>query len=360
LAWLREHRNKSPAPEVQIEMAASPPKDQNPPSYPFWLVPTAIALSAVILLWLLSEALLVIFASIVIAVGLTGLAKPITTFTKLPHVLAVLIATIVVVLIIGWPFSYFGTRLWAQFDEIARDIPAAITSIKDALEGHASVQFLEENFEGFDFSRMAAPVAAHLTSFVSSVGTVLSYVIILLFGGVYLAMDPDRYVNGAIYLTPQNHREIVQHFLARSGTTLRMWLFTQLLVVLMNGAFAGAGLWAFGVEGAAALAMLGGALSFIPYVGTLVAMVIGGLAALPQGVEFSVYALIVFGAASFFEGYLITPYIQSKTLSLPPVILIFSIFGFTILFGMLGVILAAPLTVICMVALDTFYHPAKI
>ncbi|MCI0600253.1 MAG: AI-2E family transporter, partial [Beijerinckiaceae bacterium] len=103
-----------------------------------------------------------------------------------------------------------------------------------------------------------------------------------------------------------------------------------------------------------------GALSFVPYVGTIVAMVIGALAALPQGVDFAISALIVFGAASFFEGYLITPYIQSKTLSLPPVILIFAIFAFTILFGMLGVILAAPLTVVSMVALDTFYRPAKV
>ena len=323
------------------------------------MAPAALALSAAILLWLLSEALLVIFASIVIAVGLTGLAKPITAFTKMPHVLAVLIATVAVVAVIGWPFSYFGTRLWAQFDEISRDIPAAIASIKQIVEKHASVRFLEE-IEGADFSKIAAPVAAHLTSFVSSVGTVLSYVIILLFGGVYLAMDPARYVNGAIYLTQYKYREAMEHFLARSGSTLRKWLFTQLLVVLMNGLFAGIGLWAFGVEGAAALAMLGGAFAFVPYVGTLVAMVIGALAALPQGLEFAIYALIVFGAASFLEGYLITPYIQSKTLSLPPVILIFSIFTFAILFGMLGVILAAPLTVISMVALDTFYHPAKI
>ncbi len=322
------------------------------------MAPAALALSTAILLWLLSEALLVIFASIVIAVGLTGLAKPITAIAKIPHMLAIFIATVFVILVIGWPLTYFGARLWAQFDDIAKDIPAAIASIKKTLEIHASVRFLEE-IEGADFSKLAAPVAAHLTSFVSSVGTLLSYIIILLFGGVYLALDPDRYLNGAIYLTPQKSRETVRHFLARSGSTLRKWLFTQLLVVLMNGVIAGVGLWALGVEGAAALAMLGGAFSFVPYVGTLAAMVIGALAALPQGVEFAVYALIVFGAASFLEGYLITPYIQSRTLAMPPVILIFSIFAFAILFGMLGVILAAPLTVVSMVALDTFYRPAK-
>ncbi|MCI0600512.1 MAG: AI-2E family transporter [Beijerinckiaceae bacterium] len=338
---------------------AVPPQNQAPSPYPLWVTPIVIALLAAILLWLLSEVLLVIFASIVIAVGLTGLAKPLAVYARLPPILALLIATVVVVVVIGWPFSHFGARLWAQFDEIARDIPTAVASIKQTLEAHSSVQFLEDVFGGFDFRKMAAPVAAHLTNVVSSVGTVLSYAIILLFGGLYLAMDPERYIKGAIYLTPPQYRDRVQHFLARSGANLRMWLFTQLLVVLINGVFAGIGLWAFGVHGAAALAMLGGLLSFVPYVGTIVAMVIGSLAALPQGADFAIYALIVFGAASFFEGYLITPYIQSKTLSLPPVILIFAIFAFTILFGMLGVILAAPLTVVSMVALDTFYKPAK-
>jgi predicted PurR-regulated permease PerM len=280
-------------------------------------IPLMVALAAAILLWLLSEVLLVIFASIVIAVALTGLAKPITKFAKIPHFLAILIVTVAVVIVIGWPFSHFGARLWAQFDEIAADLPKAVTSIKQTLETHQSVRFVEEAFGGFDFSKMAAPVAMHLTSLVSSVGTVVGYAIILLFGGVYLAMDPDRYLKALIYFTPENYRSRVQHFLERSGSTLRMWLFTQLLVVLMNGVFAGVGLWAFGVHAPVALAMLGGALSFVPYVGTIVAMVIGALAALPQGVNFAVYALIVFGTASFIEGYLVTPYIQSKTLSLP-------------------------------------------
>jgi predicted PurR-regulated permease PerM len=181
--------------------------------------------------------------------------------------------------------------------------------------------------------------------------------VLLLFGGVYLSLSPDFYIKGVIRYTPANYRKDVQHFIERAGSSLRTWLSTQLLVVLMNGLFAGAGLWAFGVEGAAALAMLVGILSFIPYVGTIIAMAIAALAALPQGGAFALYALLVIGVASVIEGYFITPYLQSKTLSLPPVVLIFAIFAFAILFGTLGVILAAPLTVVSKVALDTFYKP---
>jgi predicted PurR-regulated permease PerM len=159
-----------------------------------------------------------------------------------------------------------------------------------------------------------------------------------------------------VRFTPVNYRDRVQQFVEPSGSSLRTWLTTQLLVVVINGIFSGMGLWAFGVDDVAALAVLAGLLSFIPYVGTIIAMMIGGLATLPQGAVFALYAVL--GSTSVIEGYFVTPYIQSKTLSLPPVVLIFAIFTFTILFGTLGIILAAPLTVVSIAALDTFYKPA--
>ena len=337
-------------------MADSPLKSPSPS--PSWLPLAGFVVVAAIVVFLLSKVLLVIFASILFAVALCGMAKPITTHARIPHALAVLIATLVVVAAIGWPFTTYGSRLWAQFDDIAMDIPRAINSIKRSIEAHPSAQFFEQIAGDIDFSKIAAPVATHLTSMISSVSAIIAYLILLLFGGVYLALSPDLYVKGLIRFTPVSYRDRVQNFIERSGSSLRIWLSTQLLVVLINGVFAGIGLWVFGVDDAAALAMLAGLLSFIPYVGTIIAMMIGGLAALPQGAIFALYALIVLGSVSIIEGYFVTPYVQSKTLSLPPVVLIFAIFTFTVLFGTLGIILAAPLTVVSIAALDTFYRPA--
>ena len=110
--------------------------------------------------------------------------------------LAVLIATLVVVAAIGGPFMTYGSRLWAQFDEIAMDIPRAVNSIKTSLEAHPSVQFLEQIVGDIDFSKIAAPVVMHMTSVISVVSTIIAYALLLLFGGVYLALSPDLYVNG--------------------------------------------------------------------------------------------------------------------------------------------------------------------
>lgn len=307
--------------------------------------------------WYLSNVLLVTFAAMLVALALCSIARPITRYAGVPRPLAILIAAAFFVLVVGWPFFLFGSRLWRQFDELAVDIPQTIETIKLNLESHPSVVLLEKLSLPFDMSTVAAPMTARLTNILSSIGSVLAYLTLLMFAALYFALSPTQYVDGILRLVPADYRSAIRQFLERAARLLRLWLSTQLVVVVLNALFTGIGLWLFGVEEAGALAMLAGLLSFIPYVGTIIAMGIAALAVMPQGVTLSLYVLFVFTIASAVEGYLITPYIQSRTLSLAPVVLIVAIFTFGVLFGTLGIILAAPLTVVIMAALDTFYVP---
>ena len=181
------------------------PKPQDPGPSASRLQLAGFIVGAALIVFFLSKVLLVIFASILFAIALCGLARLITAHAKVPHALAVVIAALAGVAAIGWPFMIYGSRLWAQFDEIAMDIPEAVTSIKTSLEAHSSVQFLEQIFGDIDFSRIAAPVATHLTSIISLVSTIIAYAILLLFGGVYLALSPDLYVKGLLQFTPLSY-----------------------------------------------------------------------------------------------------------------------------------------------------------
>jgi predicted PurR-regulated permease PerM len=133
----------------------------------------------------------------------------------------------------------------------------------------------------------------------------------------------------------------------------------QLYVVAMNAVFAGAALWVFGVPAPLALATISGALALIPYFGSMIALVIGALVALPHGGETAALAALAIGGASFVEGYLITPFLQSRSLSVPAVVLLFCMLAFGALFGGMGVVLAVPGTVVLCVAYDVFVKPAQ-
>ena len=65
-------------------------------------------------------------------------------------------------------------------------------------------------------------------------------------------------------------------------------------------------------------------------------------------------ALLYF-AVQQFEGYLLTPLVQQYAVELPGVLLLFSLLAFGILFGTLGIILAAPLAVVTYVLVKRLY-----
>ena len=56
-----------------------------------------------------------------------------------------------------------------------------------------------------------------------------------------------------------------------------------------------------------------------------------------------------------FEGYVLTPLVQQYAVDLPGVVLLFSLLAFGTLFGTLGLILAAPLTVVSYVLVKRLY-----
>jgi predicted PurR-regulated permease PerM len=88
-------------------------------------------------------------------------------------------------------------------------------------------------------------------------------------------------------------------------------------------------------------------------------MIVGALVALPHGLESAALAALAIGLASFVEGYLITPYLQSRSLMAPPVVLLFSMLAFGALFGAMGVVLAVPATVVLVIAYSVFVETQR-
>jgi predicted PurR-regulated permease PerM len=313
----------------------------------------AAMVGAAILLWRLSELVLLAFASVLIAVAWRGCGELIAAALKIPRPLSLLIVAFVFVLLVALPLYLFGAKLSAQYDELALDVPESLTAIKTAIESHPWWHFVQPFLPGADLSGVTAPFARHVASVIGTIGQVLTYAFVALLGGAYLAFDPDRHIRGSLALSPRNWRDGFRRFFERSGSRLRQWLSVQLFAVVFNGVAASIGLWLGGVVAPVALGTLSGALAFIPYAGSIAAMAIGALAALSQGSAEALYAAGVIGAASFVEGYFLTPYLQSRALSLPPIVLIFAMLAFGALFGPIGLILAAPATVVTATALET-------
>lgn len=318
----------------------------------------AAAVAITLLFWRLSELLPLAFATIVLAVGWRAAASAFRARFGVSPGLSMLAVALGIVALIVVMASTFGNQLLSQYDEVALDIPTALALIQRTVEEHPMGRFVEKFVLDIDYSKAAAPVAQHVGSALGSLGNGLALGLFAIIGAAYLAADPKGHVEGVLALTPIQNREKMARFLDRSDESLRQWLVLQLYVVAMNAAFAGLALWVFRVPAPLALATISGALAFIPYFGSMIALVIGALVALPHGLETAGLAALAISGASFIEGYLITPYLQSRSLSVPAVVLLFCMLAFGGLFGALGVVLAVPATVVLSVAYEVFFRTA--
>jgi predicted PurR-regulated permease PerM len=125
--------------------------------------------------------------------------------------------------------------------------------------------------------------------------------------------------------------------------------------MVVVGLLTGIGLWLIGVPSALALGLLAGLLEFIPFAGPIIAAIPAVLLAMVVGPEVALWTVALYVGIQQIEGNVLQPLLQQYAVELPPVVLIFSLLGFGMLFGTLGIILAAPLTVVSYVLVKRLY-----
>jgi predicted PurR-regulated permease PerM len=174
---------------------------------------------------------------------------------------------------------------------------------------------------------------------------VLGECVAALVGGIYLAAQPDLYRRGLMRVLPPSARPWTDSLLDETGLRLRQWLFAQFISMVSIGVFVGAGLTMIGIPASLALGLFAGLAEFIPVAGPILGSIPALLIALLHGLDKAEYVLGLFILVQQFEGHVLLPLVQRRFATLPPVVTIFSLIGFAVLFGWTGVLFATPLAV---------------
>ena len=302
--------------------------------------------------WLLRELLLTLFGAVVVATIFRSIADRIRKIVKIGEGVAVALAILLVLAIVAALVALFGAHVTQQVDTLDQTLPAAWASFEQRIDALGLGEQFRRLTEGV---RQSSGSFASLTQAALSIGNAIAGLLIILFGGIYLAVQPRLYKVGAIKLIPEAKRPLVDEAMDESQTALRLWLKGQLIAMVAVGGLTWLGLWLLGMPSAMVLGLLAGVLEFIPFLGPLLAAIPGVLLALAVSPDLALWVLLVYFIVQQLEGYVLTPIIQQFEVELPGVILLFAVFGFGILFGMLGVVLAAPLTVVLYVLVKRLY-----
>jgi predicted PurR-regulated permease PerM len=117
----------------------------------------------------------------------------------------------------------------------------------------------------------------------------------------------------------------------------------------------GLGAWMIGLPSPLALGAIAALANVVPFVGPVASMVPALLIAIPQGGHLWIWTLAMYIAVQQIEGNVIYPFIQRRAVDLPPVMTLAGVLVFGVLFGPLGVILAAPLLVVIFTLVKVLY-----
>ncbi len=329
--------------------------DRAPRAAPHPYLQVALLALAAVIAWKLAGVLLLLFSAILLAAALSAMSDGLRRLAPLPNSVAVLLAALLMFGVLAGVIALFGWRILAQYEEIlgkARDSAHAFLAYARA---RPWADALLKQANGARISDATDTLAPILGSAVSGAARYLTYGAIVIVCGIFLALHPARYRDGALVLVPISHRKEVSDFLTRSGTTLKRWLVSRLIVMIALGVLVSIGLSVLGISGAVTLGLTGGLLTFIPFLGALMAAIPAVLVAFTISPLKAVATGLMFWAAHFIEGTFITPLVQDESVDLPPVLTIFSTLAFTVIFGPSGVLLASPLVLVIITAIRVFY-----
>ncbi len=210
--------------------------------------------------------------------------------------------------------------------------------------------------------QQAGGVAATLWGGISKSGLViLNWVVNLALIPVvafYLLRDWDVMVEKIRLLIPRPIEPVAVRLARESDSVLAGFLRGQLSVMLALGTIYWLGLWMVGIELALLIGMIAGLVSFIPYLGAIVGIGIGLIAALVQFGDWThvVLVCVVFGVGQMLESIALTPWLVGDRIGMHPVAVIFAVMAGGQVFGFIGVLVALPVAAVVMVLLRYLYE----
>ena len=167
--------------------------------------------------------------------------------------------------------------------------------------------------------------------------------LLVLFIAAYIGAEPSLYHGGILELVPLRERDRAAITLNRVATTLRRWLVTQLIAMAVIGAVTTLFLFSIHVKAALPLGILAGIAKFIPIVGSIFAAIPAMAMAFIDSPHKALLVGVGYIVIQFVENHVLVPVLMKAGVNLPPALTLGIQALMSVLFGLLGLLVAVPL-----------------
>lgn len=311
-----------------------------------------LVMAALTVIFLLLREVWVGVLPIILALLVSSVLWPIVAFLRRFHVPASL-ASISVILAFMLALAGLIALIWPPIEEQAREFAGQATEginmVMDWIAGpplNVSNEQINEYVSTATtwLQSRASDLASGALSTVSMLSSVMVTVMLVLVLTFFFLKDGPQFMPWVRKVTGRTAGMHLTEALGRVWSTIGGFLRAQAVIALVDAFFIGLGMYLLGVPLAFAVAVLTFLLAFIPILGAVIA---GGFAVLIALVSHGwVMALIVLGLVVFVqqaESTFVTPFLQSRVMSMHPVVVLLGVAAATTIWGIIGAFLAVPI-----------------
>jgi predicted PurR-regulated permease PerM len=336
------------------------------------LRPIAVATAVVIgmvaaaaVAYLLLDILLLLFIGIVVAAALQPWHVVLCRW-GVPKGLAVLL--IYLFLLIGLVVIglVVGPVLMEQIGTFAAEVPGTYVRARSYLQasGTAPFHFLGQRLPSFervtqDLTDLAPQLYQGTLGVTTSIVKLPAYFVTVLAIGFYWTMEVPRFERLLLSLLAVERRPRALNVWHEIESKLGGFMRGQGLAMLSVGVASGLGYALIGLPNVLALAVLAGLLEAVPLLGPVLAVAPAVLVALPLGVHTVLLVIGVTVLLQLVENNVLIPRIMHRAVGVSALVGLLAILAFGTLYGLLGVLIAIPMTAVIQVLLDTMVVNAE-
>ncbi len=328
-----------------------------------------VILITLLIIWTLRDFLLLIICSLVISNIVCNLSNQIQKGLKIPRSISLFLVLAVISVIIFTIFILVLPPFIKEFNEILVDIPNGLSKINILINTNLNKfnsLFYGEQSENVidifslinnvvtipDVSTIAKAIQEsfkNLINIAGNLGSGLLRLIFVLAVSLMISIEPKQYKENVLLLIPKNYRNKFRNILEKCNIALANWTFSMVISSLSVGLLSLIVLSILDVKYVVSNALIAMVLNIIPNIGPVISGIFPISIALLDNFWKPLVVLGSYVIIQNIESYIIMPSIMKKKANLLPGLTLISQFGFTFIFGPLGLILSLPLAVVIQV-----------
>jgi predicted PurR-regulated permease PerM len=310
------------------------------------------------LVYYVFDVILLIFAAILLAIFIRGLAGLSGKVLKVSEGWRVLAVSLMFILVIIAAVALLSPSVAEQIGHLRDQLPRSARQTAEYISQFAWGKAIIDQLPSADDVINAVGSLSFISGvgglFTSTIGAIGNFFITILLA-LYFAFEPRLYIGGFIRMFPIKSRDRVREILDTTGDTLWWWLIGKAGSMLFIGLLTWIGLSILGVPLALTLGLITGLLSFIPNFGPILSAIPSLLLGFIISPVTALYVLILYIVVQLIESNVVTPLIERETIELPPALTIMFQLALAVLVGGLGLVLATPLLAVIIVIVEMVY-----